>query len=116
MPASHILILLAPFAISAGWFLLFTILSRVVYPRLAVGNSPNASPPPDGKIEYVGGYGQPVGKAAWVRWLELAYVVYHFPVLVPGCWLSRKDTCPWWLLLLTPLLYACILYVVLDRA
>ena len=115
MPANHVLILSVPFVIAAGWFLLFTILSRTVYPRLAVGDPPPAGPASEAKIGYVGAYGQPVGKAAWVRWIELAYILYHFPVVVPGCWLSKNDTCPRWMPVLTPVLYAGVLYLLFVR-
>lgn len=109
------LILSMPFVISAAWLSLFAILSRTVYSRLAAGDPPPAGPASEGTATCGFAHGEPVAKAAWIRRIELAYIIYHFPVVVPGCWLSKNDTCPRWLLMLTPILYAGALYLVLVR-
>ena len=114
MHLNYVLVLLTPFAIAAGWFLLFAVLSRTVYPRLAP-HARNTSPPSEEMVEYIGANGQPEGKLAWVQWIELAYILYHFPIIVPGCWLSKNDTCPRWLLRLAPVLYAGVLYLAFVR-
>jgi hypothetical protein len=111
MPASHALILLAPFAIAAAWFVLLTILFCPTFPRLV----PEPGSQPDTDIEDAGAAAQPFGKG-WMRWIWLAYVLYHFPVVVPACWLSKDDTCPQWLALsLTAVLYAGVLYLLFVR-
>ena len=58
---------------------------------------------------------QPFGRG-WIRWIWFAYVLYHFPVVVPACWLSKDDTCPQWLALsLTAVLYSGVLYLLFVR-
>jgi hypothetical protein len=106
MPASHALILLAPFAIAAAWFVLFTMSPRLV---------PEPGSQPDIDVEDTGAAAQPF-RNGWMRWILLAYVLYHFPVIVPACWLSKDDTCPQWLaLLLTAVLYSGVLYLLFVR-
>jgi hypothetical protein len=110
MPASHVLNLLAPFAIAAAWFVLFTILSGTMPSRLVPARGSQA----DANVGDASATVRPFDKA-WMRWIWLAYVVYHFPVVVPGCWWSKNNTCPRWLLLLTPVLYAGVLYLLFVR-
>jgi len=105
-------LLAAPFLISGLWYVLFAVLGRYVYPRLARDDADALR----GGDQYVGKSGQPVGRMGWVRWIELAYVVYHFPVVVPGCWMSRDDTCSPWLIAATPPLYALMILAVLLAA
>ena len=66
MDAGHVLILLAPFAIAAAWFILFAILSQTVYRRVVRADGPQAK----GQLEYIGADGLGVGKASWVRCLR----------------------------------------------
>jgi hypothetical protein len=111
MPASSALVLLAPFAIAAAWFVLFAILFHTMSPRLV----PEPGSQLDTDIEDAGATAQPFAKG-WLRWIWLAYVLYHFPVVVPACWLSKDGTCPDWLALsLTAVLYAGVLYLLFVR-
>lgn len=111
MPSSHAPILLAPFAIAAAWFVLLTTLSRPRFPWLV----PEPGSQPDSDVEDAGAAAQAFGKG-WMRWVWLAYVLYHFPVIVPACWVSKDDTCPQWLaLLLTAVLYAGVLYLLFVK-
>ena|SRR5215213_11232462 len=116
MTASHIRILLAPFAIELTWIVLFAILPWTTSPRpLSVPESP---PDIDLEDEYDDEDDAPAEllDRAWKRWLWLAYVLYHFPVVVPTSLLRKDDKVPGWLLRsVTPVLYAGILYLLFVR-
>lgn len=108
------LILSTPFIIQIIWGGLFAVLVKYVYPRLAPspqGISDAERAASAGKPSYVGEYGQPVGKWGWLRWLELMYILWVFPVLVPVTWIGRRDTSPWWIVIAVPTLYSLLLYL-----
>ncbi|HKP74606.1 MAG TPA: hypothetical protein VJT67_03640 [Longimicrobiaceae bacterium] len=111
MSARRIFILLAPFAISVGWLVVLTIVFRAKPPRpaSAPGSRPDRNEDDEQRAD------QPFD-TAWKRWLWRAYVLYHFPVAVPACWLSNDNTCPRWLLLeLTPILYSGAIFLLFLR-
>jgi hypothetical protein len=111
MPVRHTLILLAPFASAGAWFILLTILFRTMSPRFV----PEPGSQPGTDSEDSDAPAQPFGKG-WMRWIWFAYVLYHFPVVVPACWLSKDDTCPQWLALsLTAVLYSGVLFLLFFR-
>jgi hypothetical protein len=108
MPASHALILLAPFAIAAAWFVLIAILPRTMSPTEPASQ-------PDADDEEVDAGAQPFDEGP-VRGIWLVYLLYHFPVVVPVSWLRKDDTCPGWLaMLLTAVLYSGVLYLLFVR-
>jgi hypothetical protein len=113
------LILATPFVIQAFWIGLFEVLGRVVYPKLApdpreMSDAERAAAV--GKPSYVGAYGQPVGKWAWLRRVELVYIVWLFPVMVPVTWIGRRDTSPRWVVVAVPALYSLLLYFFVVRS
>lgn len=111
MSVSHALILLAPFAIAAAWFVLLTILIRTMSPRLV----PEPGSQPDTDDEEGDAAAQPFDEGPG-RGIWLVYLLYHFPVVVLVSWLRKDDTCPGWLaMLLTAVLYAGVLYLLFVR-
>ena len=112
------LILATPFVIQGIWMGLFVVFGKLLYPQLApdpreLNDDERAAAA--GKPTYVGEYGEAVGKWGWVRWVELAYILWLFPVMVPATWISRRDTSPWWVVLAVPALYSVLLYVFVVR-
>jgi hypothetical protein len=112
------LILATPFIIQVFWIALFAVLSKFVYPKLAPdprGTSDAEREASAGKPSYVGEYGQAVGKLGWLRRVELVYILWLFPVMVPVTWIGRRDSPPWWVIVAVPALYALLLYVFVVR-
>lgn len=112
------LILATPFISQAFWIGLFAIFGKFVYPKLAPdpqGLSDGERTAATGKPSYVGEYGQPVGKWAWLRRVELVYILWLFPVMVPVVWIGRRETAPWWVMIVVPSLYTLLLYVFVVR-
>ncbi len=112
------LILATPFMIQALWIGLFAVLGKFIYPKLAPdprGMSDAERAVAAGKPSYVGEYGQPVGKWAWLRRVELVYTLWLFPVMVPVNWLGRRDTSPWWVVVAVPAFYSLLLYFFVVR-
>lgn len=108
-----VFILAIPFIIQGLWIAVFALFERLVYPKLAPdprGLSDGERAATAGKPSYVGEYGQPVGNYAWVRWLEILYTLWLFPVMVPVMWIGRRDTSPWWVIIAVPALYALLIY------
>lgn len=108
------LILATPFFIQVTWLGVFTVLRRFVYPKLAPdprGITDAERAAGAGKPSYVGEYGRALGKWGWVRRVELGYILWLFPVMLPAMWLGRRDTCPRWVILAAPALYTLLLYL-----
>lgn len=113
------LILATPFVIQALWIGLFAVLGKFVYPKLAPdprGLSKVERAAAADKPSYVGEYGQPLGKWACLRRVELVYTLWLFPVMVPVTWVGRRDTSPWWVVVAVPALYSLLLYVFVVRS
>jgi hypothetical protein len=55
--------------------------------------------------------GRPKGSFGWLRWLELMFILYHFPVILPATAIRKDQACPGWMThLCTLLIYSALLY------
>jgi hypothetical protein len=108
------LLIASPFVVHIALIGLATLLGRQGYARDEP--SPTVEPP----VNPVNDVTRPsqvkrsrskLGKIVW-----LAYVLWLFPLMVPATWLSKRDICPKWVIIATPILYAALLYFFVVRA
>lgn len=111
-----------PLMIEATQFLTMMALKKWVYPKLLSGVSRDAHDlqeiQPGGKRlqSHVDTKGRPTRRHASVRVLELVFIVYHFPVIVPTTMIRKDDSAPPVIVfLLTPALYTAILFMLSPR-
>ena len=105
------LLIASPFVVHVALIAFVTVLAR--QGDFRDETAPTLEPPVGGITvpSQVIGSRRKFGKVVW-----LAYVLWLFPLMVPAIWLSKQNTCPKWVLVAIPILYAALLYFFVVRA
>src|SRR5229473_2718586 len=70
------------------------LLGKFIYPRLVARRVQDGKGDDPMSWPHVDESGRPQGDLAWVRVLELIFITYHFPIIVPTAYIRKDDTAP----------------------